>query len=326
MLSATTSQQLNFKRTERVTKVLLYCDESGAKGYADNDETYPGEIGVIAGILVPQECLATVKPAFDQIAVRFTPTSGKLHIADLAPAQQVALRNELFAVIKNTNLPCFWYAIHVAGLNSHHKILTSIFNRQNEGLRAARGGAEPRIKRGSPRDQPASMYLELFSGLYSHLIAFLLERNRQGVDIEIRTDQVDTSIVKNFIEVAGNLLDNDPTIETATGYDTITKKIVTGSVTITVKWPPELNFSPIVNSLSIVPMPDSDGLVLAADELANSLNHLFKHRDADALYGPLNRIDAVAGHPLAAHLDAFFNFEGGDSIGDGIYRHPKAST
>jgi hypothetical protein len=53
-------------------------------------------------------------------------------------------------------------------------------------------------------------------------------------------------------------------------------------------------------------LPDSDGLVLAADVLANSLNYLFKHRDADALYGPLNCVDAVAGHPLAAHLDAFF--------------------
>jgi len=71
---------------------------------------------------------------------------------------------------------------------------------------------------------------------------------------------------------------------------------------------------------------DSDGLVLAADVLANSLNYLFKHRDADALYGPLNCMDAVAGHPIAAHLDAFFNWGSGDCIGDGIYRHPKASA
>lgn len=309
-----------------MTKVFLYCDESGAKGYADQDETYPGETGVFAGIMVPEECLATVKPVFDQIAVRYTPASGKLHIADFAPAQQEALRNELFAAIKNTKLPCFWYAIHVAGLHSHHQAFTNILMQSAEALRVARDGAEPRIKRGSPREKAASMHVELFSGLYSHLVAFLSERKRQGVDIEIRTDQVDTPLVKSFTEVAGDLPDNDPSVATATGFDTVEKKVVTGSVTTTVQWPPELDFSPVVSSLSIVTMPDSDGLVLAADVLANSLNYLFKNRDADALYGPLNCVDAVAGHLLAAHLDAFFDWGVGDSIGDGIYRHPKAST
>ena len=307
-------------------KVFLYCDESGAKGYADQDETYPGETGVFAGIMVPEEYLAAAKPAFDQIAARYTPASGKLHIADLAPTQQEALRNELFAAIKNTKLPCFWYAIHVAGLHSHHQTFTNIIKQQGEALRAARDCAELRIKRGSPREKAASMHVELFSGLYSHLVAFLLERKRQGVDIEIRTDQVDTPLVKSFTEVARDLLDNDPSVTKATGYDTVEKKVVTGSVTTTVKWLPELDFSPLVSSLSIMTMPESDGLVLAADVLANSLNYLFKHRDAEALYGPLNRIDTVIGHPLAAHLDAFFNWGGDDAIGDGIYRHPKANT
>lgn len=85
-----------------MTKVFLYCDESGAKGYADKDEAYPGETGVFAGIMVPEECLGTVKPVFDQIAARYTPASGKLHIADLARVQQEDLRNELFEAIKKT--------------------------------------------------------------------------------------------------------------------------------------------------------------------------------------------------------------------------------
>ena len=56
------------------------------------------------------------------------------------------------------------------------------------------------------------MHVELFSGLYSHLVAFLLERGRQGVDIEIRTDQVDMPLVRSFNEVAKELLDNDPSV------------------------------------------------------------------------------------------------------------------
>lgn len=306
-----------------MAKVFLYCDESGAKGYANQDETYPGEVGVFAGIMIPEECLATVKPVFDQIASRYTPASGKLHIADLAPERQEALRNELFSEIKNTNLPCFWYSIHVAGLHAHHQTLTNLLKQQREELRAVRGDVEPRIKGHSPREEAESMHVQLFSGLYSHLVAFLLERGRQGMDVAIRTDQVDAPLVNRFIKVAEELLDSDPSVTETTGFDTIEKNVVTGSVTTTVKWPPDLDFSPLVNSLSIETVPDSDGLVLAADVLANSLNFLFKHRDADAKYGPLNCMEAIAKHPLAAHLDTFINWGGGDRIGDGIYRHPK---
>ena len=309
-----------------MTKVLLYCDESGAKGYANQDEAYPGEIGVFAGIMVPEECLATVKPAFDQIAARYTPASGKLHIADLPPEQQGAMRDELFVAIKGTNLPCFWYAIHVAGLHAHHQFQRTQLNQQSEALRSARGGAEPRIKRGSPREMPASMHVELFSGIYSHLVAFLLERGRQGVDIEVRTDQVDSPLAKHFTEVADELLNDDPSVAKASGFDTVEKKVVTGAVMSTVKWPPELKLSPLVSSLSIVTVPDSDGLVLAADVLANSLNYLFKNRDADSLCGALNCREAIANHPLAIHLDAFVDWGAGDCIGDGIYRHPNASA
>lgn len=309
-----------------MTKVIFYCDESGSKGYADQDEAYPGEIGVFAGIMVPEECLATVKPEFDQIAARYTPASGKLHIADLTPEQQGTMRDELFAAIKGTQLPCLWYAIHVAGLHAHHLSQVAMSKQHSEVLRSARGGAEPRVKRGSPREDLASMHVELFSGLYSHLVAFLLERGQQGVDIEVRTDQVDTPLVKHFTQVADELLNDDPSVGKASGFDTVEKKVVTGSVTTTVKWPSELNLSPLVSSLSIVTVSDRDGLVLAADVLANSLNYLFKSRSDVDLYGPLNCKNAIADHPLASHLNAFVDWGSGDCVGDGIYRHPKTNA
>lgn len=308
-----------------MTKVFIYCDESGAKGYANQDEACPGEIGVFAGIMVPAECLATVKPAFDQIAVRYMPTSGKLHIADFSAEQQGLMRDELFAAIRNTRLPCFWYAIHVAGLHANHLRQVATLKQNSDELRSARGGAEPRIKRGSPREEPASMHVELFSGLYSHLVAFLLERGQKGVDVEVRTDQVDTPIAKRFKEVAKELLSDDPYGARVNGFDTVEKKVVNGSVRVAVKLSPELDLSPLVKSLSIMPVPDNDGFALAADVLANSLNYLFKTRDANALFSPLNSGDAIANHPLADHLDAFINWGSGDRIGDGIYRHPKAS-
>jgi hypothetical protein len=308
-----------------MTKVIFYCDESRAKGYADQDEAHHGEVGVFAGIMVPEECMATVQSVFAQIAARYAPISGKLHIADLSPEQQEAMREELFVAIRSTNLPCFWYAIHVAGLYTFHQSQAALRKQHGGASRSARGEAAPRIKRGSPREEPASMHVELFSGLYSHLVAFLLERGQQSVDVEVRTDHVDTPIVKRFTEVAKKLLNNDPKVATITGFDTVEKKVVTSSVTVAVKLPPELDLSPLVNSLSIVTVPDSDGLVLAVDVLANSLNYLFKNRDANELYGSLNCRDAIASHPLASHLDAFVDWGSGDCIGDGIYQHPKAS-
>ncbi|PLZ02470.1 hypothetical protein CY652_10105 [Burkholderia sp. WAC0059] len=307
-----------------MAKVFLYSDESGSKGYADRGEAYPGEVGVFAGILVPESEIGKVKPAFDSIAQKYAPSSGKLHIADLDTDQQQALREELYAAIRQYWLPCFWYAIHVEGFHQFHMDQQLALQQSAAAIKAARGDAEPRVKRGSPRVDVPSMHVALFSGLYSHLVAFLLERKQNRVDVEIRTDQVDTPIVKQFEQVAKELLNDDPEVIKTKGFDTLTKQVVKGSITTSVQWPDELKISPVVKGLSIETVPDSDGLVLAADVLANSLLYLFKNRDAVELYAPLNRQTAIASHPLAQRLDAFYNWGSDDLVGDRLYRHPLA--
>lgn len=308
-----------------MTKVFFYCDESGSKGYADQGEAYPGEVGVFAGIMVPESEIERVKPAFDSIGRKFAPPSGKLHIADLAADKQQALRDELYAATRQSGLPCFWYAMHVEGFHKYHVDLQAMLQQHAAGLKAARGDAEPRVKRGSPRIEIPSMHVALFSGLYSHLVAFLLERKQSKVDVEVRTDQVDNPIVKQFEQVADQLLNDDPEVIKATGFDTVAKKIVKGSITTSVHWPDDLKLPPVVQGLSIKTVPDSDGLVLAADVLANSLNYLFKSRDVAERYRPLNRLEAIASHPLAEQLDAFAYWGSDDLLGDGIYRHPLAT-
>ena len=109
--------------------IVLACDESGAKGYADQDEAFPGEVGVFAGILIPQqEREAEARPRFQALCDRYRLLSGKLHIADLSPEQQTALRTDVFTAIREMNLPCFWYAIHVSGLQNwvHHARLLAV--------------------------------------------------------------------------------------------------------------------------------------------------------------------------------------------------------
>ncbi|RON25643.1 hypothetical protein [Pseudomonas lini] len=304
-------------------RVFFYCDESGAKGYADQQEAFPGETGVFAGILVPEQLHADLSEKFDAIALQFKPAQGKLHIADLPQEQKGALRQALFDEIKAEGLPCFWYAIHVAGLNDY-------YTQQNELLRNSRAAVEARrtsparVKTGSVREEPPSMHVQLFAGLYAHIVAFLLERGLSNVDLEIRTDQVDSPLAKQFEEVAAELLETDPQVTKTTGYDTLAKKVVHGQMTISVQYPAEMEIPPVIRSLSIKTIDDSDGLVLAADVLANSLNYHFKSRTGNELYSPLNEPEAVSRHPLFEYLDAFNNWGAGDIIGDRLYRHPKA--
>lgn len=307
-----------------MSTVYIFCDESGAKGYSDRTESFPGEVGVFAGILVTAEMLPKIAPAFDAIAAKYTPASGKLHIADLPPEQQGALRDDLFAAVRTADLPCFWYAIHVEGIHQFHKQVLARRKAMKDGLRAARQGAAPRVRTGSPREEPKSLHVELFSGLYSHVVAFLLEHNRKDMEVEVRTDQVDAPIVKQFRSVAHELLNTDTQILKVKGFDTVTQEVVERELRINVQLPPELDFNPIVRSLSISTAAESVGLVLAADVLSNSLNYLFGQRTPEELYKPLNRPGAIARHALAEHLNAFVDWGSGDLVGDMLYAHPRA--
>jgi hypothetical protein len=102
--------------SEPITHIILACDESGAKGYADRDEAFPGETGVFAGLMAPAEFVAKVAPDFDVVAAKYATPEGKLHITDLPFEKQAALRNEMFELIRAHKLPCLYEAVHVAGL------------------------------------------------------------------------------------------------------------------------------------------------------------------------------------------------------------------
>lgn len=303
-------------------RIFFYCDESGAKGYADQQESFPGETGVFAGILVPEEYHADLSERFDAIARKFKPEHGKLHIADLAPEQKCALRNALFDEIKAIDLPCFWYAIHVSGFNDFYTKQNEMRRNNREAMEAHRT-TPARVKTGSVREELPSMHVALFSGLYAHIVAFLLERERTNVDLEIRTDQVDSPLAKKFAEVAIELLSTDPQLTKVTGFDTETKKVLHRQITVSVQYPTEMEIPQIIQSLSINPVDDSSGLILAADVLANSLNYHFNSREEKKLYSPLNNPVAVASHTLFKNLDTFKDWGDGDFVGDGLFRHPK---
>jgi hypothetical protein len=307
------SQHPHDRRAAFYPARCLACDESGAKGYADRDEQVRGEVGVFAGIMVPGELLTNAQAQFDAIAAPFQTSPGKVHITDLSPAQQTQLRKEMFELITQLRLPCFFEAIHVAGFHT-------FFRRYERLIKQAREQRRSRIKLSLRGPQPDSLHVALFFGLYSKLLAFCLERGKQELHIEVRTDQVDAPIFKEFRASAKKLLDFGATIKQVTGYDPDTKQVVKGTVQ-TKEIPAEQQLPITIHQLDFKRVNQLDGLVLAADVLANSLAYLYRTRSPIQRYRRLNRPEAVEAHPLALCLDAF-NDWGAFDVSDLLYPHP----
>ena len=276
---------------------------------------------MFAGLFVPEEVLSITEQRFERAIAPYRGSDGKLHITDLPSQQQGSMRADIFAAILELNLPCFWYAIHVAGFHSFHRAIQRVLSDARENIAAS--NPSPRVKAGSPRGNPDSLHATLFTGLYGHIVAYIEERRPGPVEIIVRTDNVDAPIAKLFRQKADNLLSREPRTSTATGFDTVTKTVVSAEIRFEAKIPPELQVTTSVDKLTIVPVDDKDPIVVAADVLANSLCHLFHNRPPEELYGDLNRPSAVENHPLLEVLATFSDWGSAD-ISDRMYRHPDA--
>ena len=107
-----------------LTHVILACDESGAKGYADQGEQYPGQVGVFAGIMVPVEVFSLVKADFDAFIHQYIPARGKLHISDLSANQKQTLRDGCFNLIRKHKLnPILNYCLKIKDKNTKRQFI-----------------------------------------------------------------------------------------------------------------------------------------------------------------------------------------------------------
>ncbi len=295
------------------THVILACDESGAKGYADVNDIASDDIGVFAGIMVPASELRMVQPDFDALAKKYAAADGKLHITDLSKEMQEALRLGVYELVRKHRLPLFYEAIHVAGFSFIYKTML-------EAVQAGRQEQNSPIKISANLPPAPSLHVELFSGLYSKVVAFCMERDERRLHIEVRTDRVDSPIVREFAAATKKLMDYGPAVKDVKGFDIRTKEVVHGSITV---GPVATQLQDIeITKFELNVRDDSDGLVVAADVLVNSLHYLFKHRPAKEKYRALNTRSAFAAHPLFAHLDTFFDW-GSYSHPDTFYRHPS---
>lgn len=100
-------------------KFIFICDESGAKGYADQKESYLGEVGVVAGFIIEQNSinLEITKAISNSINKLNESPVDKLHITNLSKDNQQKLRNDIFSLFKIYNIPVSYGAVYVDGFN-----------------------------------------------------------------------------------------------------------------------------------------------------------------------------------------------------------------
>lgn len=133
---------------ETDARFILPCDKSGAKGYANQDEQYPGGVGLFAGLLGPDAILSQTEAALESAIAPHRGIDSKLHITAITAPAQAALRHGLFDAIRRCQLPCFWYAIHVAGFHAHHNRMVGLLDDAAEQVRTLERFPQPLNRRG----------------------------------------------------------------------------------------------------------------------------------------------------------------------------------
>jgi hypothetical protein len=270
-------------------EVVVFCDESGAKGYAGQVEKEPGEIGLFSGFPVPRLMLELLAAELKSELAPFRKKAGKIHITDLPPEEQQALREKVYTIFVRREVFCFYEAIYVAGFNDAYKRDCQVIETM-----AAKLG-----RRRKKMPVPQSLHVHLFLGFYGRILTFCAKQGITDLKVEIRTDRIDAPILKKFHSEAVKLLSDTRTFEIK-HWDIETSTVKKQTATLRLQgWPAPLS----VQDCVIKPDKEDSDLVLAADVIANSVNRHFGSRPAGDKFNSLNSRDAVLTHPLAGLLN-----------------------
>jgi len=181
-----------------MSDLLLTIDESGAKGYSDQTERQPGEVGVMVGFVIPVEETPRVKSELKLVQEGFF-ASGKLHITDLNKEEQEQLRAGIFDYFQQTKIPWLFEAVYVQGFFENAESI----KKRSETIRKER---RSHIKV-AHHPYKESLHSELFLGVFGKAVAFgteVLKENK--FQLQVLTDPVDKKILKMFEEEARKLL------------------------------------------------------------------------------------------------------------------------
>ncbi|MCG9770344.1 hypothetical protein L1D59_17260, partial [Pseudoalteromonas piscicida] len=254
--------------------MVLVIDESGAKGYATNDEKYVGELGVMAGYLYTEREIVDIERLFRNFTSPFFKhIDGKLHVTDLDVADQNKLRDDIFYAIRETRLQWFYKAIYSEGFH------------QSE-FKEGRGGI---------KDKKKLLHSELFENMLRKALCMAYSLGNKNLKLVVKTDNIDSGTLKKFYNVADDLchifLQNEREIFTYIKNGNEYQKITAYS---SIKSDSIPKFESIVIEIEC----DSSPLSVAADILANSVHYHLREKQKENLGISLNNKKSIEEHPL----------------------------
>lgn len=271
--------------------VLLVMDESGAKGYDDNQEQQQGELGVMAGFALPASKIQPFVNGLTEIVGSFE-VDGKLHITDIAPSDQERLRQCLFNYFSQCHVLWFYEAIYVQGFYESHGRTKALAEEAKKTRRS-----NVKLSQNPSRE---SLHAELFLGAFAKGLAFALDNIERGCHLMVVTDRVDKAVLKLFEAGVERFLGvGNPRRTEVTGFDVEKKEVVKGTVEVSVVSGAEAlgDLSGITYEIECA----DNFLTLAADVLANSVRHHLNQTQATTPGAAINSLQAISGHPLG-HL------------------------
>lgn len=293
-------------------KVHFICDESEAKGYADKNEKYPYEIGVVAGYFLPSDSLDEVNNDLETLTDKYK-VDGKLHIADLEPSQQESIRNDIFDYFIKKNIICAYEVIYSGGFHDNHKRLE-----ETKGKFPRSGQSSISI---TTKPKKEMLHVQLLTGAFAKAISFCLDNLDDKFHLEIITDRVDKKIVDMFKKEADRLIKHLPSERIVKGYDKEKGQKVYSKTTTDIVNPDNylLDLSKVEYSVSVSDSP----LTVAADILANSINYYFKSKNIDEKGVLPNSPEAIPDHPLFRLFYGIWENKDINYFSDAIFMHPK---
>ncbi|MBI5187413.1 MAG: hypothetical protein HZA01_17030 [Nitrospinae bacterium] len=298
-----------------MNQVIFVMDESGAKGYSDNIESTPGELGVMAGYLIPIDCLSLVKSELDAIRSNFF-SEGKIHITDLLP-QQEELRKNIFDYFLQRKIYWVYEAAYVQGYFENADFLNQLNKKAHDSRRSN--------IQVSWKETKELLHSELFQGAFGKALAFCLDYVGRPFELRVITDRTDNSIIKKFQSEADALLSvGKEKIHETTGFNKKTKQIVRGSIATKVSADTDAigDFSGITYSIAC----EDSSLTLAADVLVNSAHYHLKLLQSESTGVALNVASSISNHQLSSLVYGAWDNTEGNYFADAIFMHPTQKS
>jgi hypothetical protein len=237
--------------------VHYYFDESGEKGFVREGFAVE-DIGLIAGIALPSRCAPEFKVSVSKILSNLnTRDVKKIHSTELfSDEENVKVRNDLLEYLsKKDEWLLVYEAVYPLGIYQSKKRELEIINKHKP--------INPRVKI-SKNQQKTRIYNYLLEGVIIKLDEICKIENSQN--LVMVSDHIDQRLHKEAKETL-DYLKNKEHRKTVTGFDTVTKKVVSGEILSKVEG---LDIS-VKHIDTIVIDSTESSMTITADIVANTL-------------------------------------------------------